>query len=437
MSELSKNQIRKLGNRLRESCGDGIGEVPKEDLNLLQEYRLTFRDTIASVFDIVYKECQSVNKKSIVTFCIKCIASIIGKLKRMPNTKLDRLIDIAGCRCILSNNDQVYRLLNKLRDNPHIYIKKEIDYIETPQKEGYRSIHLYVGLSDSNDKLVEIQLRNQEQHNWATLVEISDFVFETKLKEYKEPADLLDFHRLLSVPEQDLTQKEQCKLFKTIKHRNYINRINEVFVRNYIEVRKQWMRLQNNPKNSFYLIEAKRDNCPQINSYNSFSEAEKAYFERFQQNSNSNIVLTNIPHATYEQISIAYSNYMLSTHSFSDDCLNRYQRQIKETLEHKEYINYARYYFQYCKTLVCSLNLLQSEIQSLTEYLTKENRHKIKVKEWKKDIENKIKKLINKRDNLTKIYRKTLIRGSLFYLYCSFTSKFINRICFRTIKNND
>ena len=180
---------------------------------------------------------------------------------------------------------------------------------------------------------MEIQLRNQEQHNWATLVEISDFVFETKLKEYREPADLLEFHRLLSVQEQDLTPKEKDKLFNTIKHRNYINRINEVFVRNYIDVRKRWMQLQYYSKNSFYLIEAKRNESPQIDSYNSFIAAEAAYFERFQQNSNSNIVLTNIPHATYEQISVAYSNYMLSTHSFSDDCLNRYQRQIKETLE--------------------------------------------------------------------------------------------------------
>ena len=93
MSELSKNQIRKLGNRIREAYGDGTGKVSQEDLKLLQEYRLTFRNAIASVFDIVYKDCQSINKKSIVTYRIKRIESIIGKLKRMPDTELDRLID--------------------------------------------------------------------------------------------------------------------------------------------------------------------------------------------------------------------------------------------------------------------------------------------------------------------------------------------------------
>lgn len=436
MSELSKNQIRKLGNRIREAYGDGTGVVSQDDLRLLQEYRLTFRDTIASIFDIIYKDCQSVNKKSIVTYRIKRIESIIGKLKRMPDTELDRLIDIAGCRCILSTNEQVYRLLKKLRDNPKIYIKKEIDYIESPQPEGYKSIHLYISLLDGDGKLVEVQLRNQEQHNWATLVEITDFVFETKLKEYKEPDDLLEFHRLLSISEPDLTPREKKKIFDTIKERNYINRINEVFVRNYIDVRKQWVQLQYNSKNNFYLIEAKRNESTQIDSYNSFVEAENAYFERFQQNSNSNIVLTNIPHATYEQISIAYSNYMLSTHAFSDDCLNRYQRQIKETLEHKEYFKYARYYSHYCNTLVCSLNLLNAEIDSLKKHLTRENKNKVKVKEWIKDISNKIEKLIAKRKKLAYIYKKTLNRNSFFYLYCSIITKIINRKCFRRIKND-
>jgi len=435
MSELSKNQIRKLGNRIREAYGDGTGKVPQEDLKLLQEYRLTFRDTIASVFDIVYKDCQSINKKSIVTYRVKRIESIIGKLKRMPDTELDRLIDIAGCRCILSNNEQVYRLLKKLRRNPRLCIKKEIDYIKKPQAEGYKSIHLYVGLSGDDSKQVEVQIRNQEQHNWATLVEITDFVFETKLKEYKEPKDLLEFHRLLSVSEQELTPKERKQIFDTIKDRNYVNRINEVFVRNYIDVRKQWMQLQSYSKNSFYLIEAKRNESPQIDSYNSFIEAEKAYFERFQQNSNSNIVLTNIPRATYEQISVAYSNYMLSTHNFSDDCLNRYQRQIKETITNKEYRNYARYFFQYCSTLVCSLNLLQTEINSLNKLITKDNKNKIKVKEWAKDIYIKFQKLNNKRAVLLKIYKDTLDRGSFFYLYYSFISRIIVNKCFKGFKS--
>ena len=436
MSELSKNQIRKLGDRIREAYGDGTGVVPQEDLKLLQDYRLTFRDTIASVFDIVYKDCQSINKKSIVTYRIKRIESIIGKLKRMPDGELDRLIDIAGCRCILSNNEQVYRLLNKLRGNPQIYIKKEIDYIEKPQAEGYKSIHLFVGLTNGDGKLVEVQLRNQEQHNWATLVEITDFVFETKLKEYKEPSDLLEFHRLLSVSEQDLTPKEKKRIFDTIKERNYINKINEVFVRNYIDVRKQWMQLQSYSKNSFYLIEAKRNESPQIDSYNSFIEAEEAYFERFRQNSNSNIVLTNIPHATYEQISVAYSNYMLSTHSFSNDCLNRYQRQIRESLVHKDCVNYARYYSEYCRTLACSLKLLKEEVDTLNKTVTKENKHKIKVKEWIKDIRNKVNTIVNKQEDLSNIYKFTLSRNSFFYYYCSITTKIINWRSFRHIKND-
>ena len=47
---------------------------------------------------------------------------------------------------------------------------------------GYRSIHLNVRLK-GDKRVVEIQLRALEHHNWATLVEITDLLFRTKLKE--------------------------------------------------------------------------------------------------------------------------------------------------------------------------------------------------------------------------------------------------------------
>ena len=48
--ELGRNTIHKLGKRVREAYGDGTGHVEDEDLKLLQDYRLSFRDDIAAVF---------------------------------------------------------------------------------------------------------------------------------------------------------------------------------------------------------------------------------------------------------------------------------------------------------------------------------------------------------------------------------------------------
>ena len=43
---------------------------------------------------------------------------------------------------------------------------------------GYRSIHIYVK-DHQTQKPIEIQIRNKEQHNWATLVEIVDLLYGT------------------------------------------------------------------------------------------------------------------------------------------------------------------------------------------------------------------------------------------------------------------
>ena len=55
-------------------------------------------------------------------------------------------------------------------------------------------------MNDESKKVIEIQIRSLEQHNWATLVEISDLLFQSKLKEFndKKCPDLYEFHRILA-----------------------------------------------------------------------------------------------------------------------------------------------------------------------------------------------------------------------------------------------
>lgn len=51
---LGRNTIHKLGKRIREAYGDGSGSISENDLHMLQEYRLTYRDSIASVFKVPF-----------------------------------------------------------------------------------------------------------------------------------------------------------------------------------------------------------------------------------------------------------------------------------------------------------------------------------------------------------------------------------------------
>jgi putative GTP pyrophosphokinase len=186
--------------------------------------------------------------------------------------------DIGGCRCILRNNGDVYKLKELILKSEAIEIVKEYDYIYEPQKDGYKSLHIFVKFKSSN-QIIEIQIRNKADHNWATLVEISDLLFDSKLKEYGEDKKLLRFHYLLSII-NTLSTKEKYEISSILKEYNYFKKLSEVFSRNYLQVRKQWFDIESQNNHKFFLIETQKDDIPKISSFKSFYEAEMTYFNR-------------------------------------------------------------------------------------------------------------------------------------------------------------
>lgn len=180
---MTNKEINKLGVRI-----GNVKDITQEDLLQLQEYRKSFQEPLARVFSCILKEARKIDKKAIVTYRIKRIDTIIEKVKRFRNNpngsmQLSRMWDIAGCRCILDTSDtnKLYELLQRIQleypDNVKIN-----DYVLSPKESGYRSIHIYVQ-DEKTQKRIEIQLRNKNQHNWATLVEILDLLYEQTNKE--------------------------------------------------------------------------------------------------------------------------------------------------------------------------------------------------------------------------------------------------------------
>jgi len=94
--------------------------------------------------------------------------------------KLSQVQDLGGCRAILSNLDAVNRLhdfyqIDLCEASAH---GKCYDYIKNPKSDGYRSIHIvgrYSARTNTretwNGQRIEIQLRSQLQHFFATAVE--------------------------------------------------------------------------------------------------------------------------------------------------------------------------------------------------------------------------------------------------------------------------
>lgn len=313
-TEYTQGDYKRLSNRVRKNPKN----ITQEDYQMLQSLRLSKKTSLAKIFTFLHKKALRFDKESVCTYRIKRIESIISKLVRFDKMKVQRIADIAGCRCIMTSDEDViklYEYLNKEEKEFPFTIKGVNNYIEKPQENGYRSIHLNVQTKDSSKNIVEIQLRSLEQHNWATLVEISDVLFQSKLKEYgnEENPDLYEFHRLLAKQDSELTLSDKRKISKISGKYHYLEKLGTLFTENHLNLRIQRNKLKVNRNSPFLLISTDNEGSPELKDFSNFDDAEQAYFEMFLNNpENKNIVLTHFKNTTFDKISIAYSNYFMT-----------------------------------------------------------------------------------------------------------------------------
>lgn len=179
---MTNGEINRLGDKVRaEYITDSLSE---NILNELQTYRTSHKDSLANVYNALCNLNRKMGKQNIVTYRIERFESIIGKLYRFPKMEFSRMWDIGGCGCIVNNNEEVYKLKELIEKSANLVIRTKNDHIEKPKPDGYKSLHLYISLKIEPNKVIELQIRNKEDHNWATLVEITDLLFDVKLKEY-------------------------------------------------------------------------------------------------------------------------------------------------------------------------------------------------------------------------------------------------------------
>lgn len=125
---------------------------------------------------------------------VKSQSSIVAKLikRDLPlsiESARKNINDIAGVRVVCSYIDDVYRVGEMLARQTDVEIVKKQDYIQTPNYNGYRSLHMDIKvpvyLSDRTEYVVaEIQLRTIAMDFWASLEhDIRYKVDKTKLPE--------------------------------------------------------------------------------------------------------------------------------------------------------------------------------------------------------------------------------------------------------------
>lgn len=183
-TKVSKKRIRKAGDKL---VAGHLSDVERqEELELVGLWRTAHIVPLHKTLLEVEHICDG-DTSTVLVSRLKRIGTIVNKLGR-PNLRghirLDTLHDIAGCRLIVEDEQEVLRYADLLSKTSMYH--QTVDHMSRPKPSGYRGIHVICrhdvpeyGYKQLN---VEVQIRSRLQHDWATAVETYDQIRETSLK---------------------------------------------------------------------------------------------------------------------------------------------------------------------------------------------------------------------------------------------------------------
>ncbi|WP_294259996.1 RelA/SpoT domain-containing protein [uncultured Sphingomonas sp.] len=151
------------------------------------------------------RRAKKIDSQVIIAQRAKRLDSIHRKLIAKPTMRMTQMQDIAGCRAVMRRVSKVYQLAHVYQHNELVHtFRNSKDYIEKPKPDGYRSIHLVYeykgtkGVKDYDGLRVEVQIRSQYQHAWATAVEAVGVFTRQALKSNQGDKDWLRFFALMS-----------------------------------------------------------------------------------------------------------------------------------------------------------------------------------------------------------------------------------------------
>lgn len=337
---LSKSQINRYGEDLR---ADGFKS--KEALDAIDAWRVSHLYPLNTLRSILHKKTQTYGK-AIIAQRLKRMRTIIEKLRRENSMSLARMEDIAGIRVVVKNLDQVYALDHYFCTKKEQYnIKIRHDYIERPKRDGYRSVHLvfsYQGRNETahqyNGLQIELQIRTELEHVWATAVEVAGLMHGRRMKNGEGNKAWRDFFlyvsQALEIIEYLDSEGKHFKLPPDLQPVEVYKKIIELDRRhNIVKELEAYATLvqQASIRNFAYyiMIIDPTTRTLEIRGYDE-SEVEKAnsdYIKLEEEHERSSIDQVFVSAGSMKQLKKAYPNYFLDVHK-----LVQYVRAIEEQI---------------------------------------------------------------------------------------------------------
>lgn len=370
--DLSISQIKKLGKNIRHNLREN-NMVNEDELEKLQSYRISYQTSINIVFDYLVKRSKHHYKGSLIVYRLKRIDTIIRKITRYQTMDLSKMQDIAGCRAIVGSERQIYNIVADFDNNPNFEVIDRNDYVIKPRDTGYTSYHLIVR-PINEERFVEIQLRTRSQHLWATLVEITDVIFNIKLKEGEDHPDLYQFHKLLANRGENLSLDNKIQLVEIDRRLDIISKVTSIFKANLYVSIDRWCKALNGKDAQFLIMELDYNLSPVFHFYNEFLEAENSYFQKFARNE-PNMVLIHVNQPDFEKIGLAYSNYVLTSHPSIRLYIQILQNLILELrdINLTKAIDYLEYYKSLVNNIISAFDSEITEINTLVDNVISES----------------------------------------------------------------
>lgn len=248
--------------------------------------------------------------------------------KKLDHLTLYQIQDIAGCRAIMPSHKEAVDLLDLYRSGASKHRLTDVDdYVVAPRKTGYRSYHLifkFCGDGENevfNRHRIEMQVRSQLQHAWATAVEAVGLYRGEDLKGGRGDADWLRFFEIMS---SELAAAEQLPLApgvpeSEIERRAELKELNKKL--NALQTLESFRQAVRQTENivaysgEFYLIQYKpADMTVSVRPYARYTAGEEQY-ERAERRADENAVLVEVD--KMEDLKEAYPNYFLDVKQFT------------------------------------------------------------------------------------------------------------------------
>lgn len=319
----SRKAVRRAGECLIQDPDDFDQFL--DAYNVLENWRSSHAYPIQSMLGYFRAKAFSIDSKAIVARRLKRTPSILAKLNRESGMKLDRMEDIGGVRIVTTNLAKVESIVKSIKTGrTRNILRRERDYITYPKESGYRGVHLVYKYNGAKEGFpchhIELQIRTQTQHAWATTVEVVGMYTRQSLKAGIGTKEWLDFFSLAgevfanidSKKDDDEKAKDQREeLIKQVDRLGVLTRLQAYAV--------STKHINESKKDGKYYLLILDTNEEKINiwNHNDLTKASDMYASLEKQHKDDkDIDVVLVSTESLKGLKLAYPNYFADTTQF-------------------------------------------------------------------------------------------------------------------------